>query len=269
MANMANTEAPIDMEHAGGIVTVILAKDMELPAPYDTHPQVHPLLAVDLPQVRADLSLKIPSTTKLVVVGGEIPSGTYAVLRRVLDDRNLVYVSKRNPTALGDALRRTLTKKEDTPAPPLKQKLREPLEAAAASPNNVLNMRQPQARGAVATLLQEADLSKSSSEEGRRLFRIAQARGISTTVGSLTSGVAHLKRKGGRTETPKSLMTEQQRVLIVFDEAIDAGRMMIAKLEVVRDYVSKTEQESMKWGAKIREFQALAAMVSQDIKDES
>lgn len=267
--------APIDLSKQGGVITVILAQHFELPKPYDTSPQVFPLLADDLPLMRDQLSEKIPPNTKIVLIGGNIPHGTYTVLQRVLDQRHLERVTRKNPAALSEAIRKVIygNGKSDAPAPQLTATIAENAIAAdgpvlvKTNGNGKAAPPAAQVRGAVTALCREADLGKGSAEEARRLFRVAQMRGISTTIPSLQQGITQLKRKGGRTETPKSIMTAQERALIVFDEAIAAGQKMIEGLTAVREYVANTEQTSVKIANKLREFQALAAMVQADTND--
>lgn len=245
--------APIDMTSVGGIITVILSKDMPLPEPYDTNPQVFPLLGSDLPQMRDELSAKIPSNTKVVLIGGEIPSGVFGVLRRVLDARNLKYVARANPTALGAALRLVLSKDPEAPPPALTTSIQIAAKALddLNKPSSQLKLAPPpQIRGSVSSLIAEADLSKGSSEEARRLFRLAQQRGITTTINSLTSGISNAKRKHGRSETPMSLMSPQQVVLKTMDDAI-------AGFTLVREYVEGAEKRIADMEAKIERLQSV------------
>ncbi len=263
----------VDLSHNGGIATVILAPEFNLPADYDLHPQVFPIISSELPSSVMDIDRKLPSTTKIVLIGGTIPATKFGFLRTVLTRRRLAFVIRRSEPALRDALSKCLPDRSRPAQPPVErqhppQPHPEPLTSSIADaaklpkPTNhpdfdapvqaqAANQGKNAPKGSISSLVQEcADLNKGSAEEARRLFRIAQSRGIPTTLGSLAQAITVQKRKGGRTEPPKSILTEQQRAVGALTDAI-------INLELVKEYVERTETLNLELTAKLNAFKAL------------
>lgn len=241
-------DVTVDLTTTGGLAVVVLGRDFDIPADYAYHPQVHPINASDLPSHEDDLNARFPPQTKIVLIGGELPGPIFGTLRTILTRRRLVFVQRRNAPALSAALADVLPVKPVTNGGAMAAALEVPTtpdaEGARTGPKTIAP------RGAVRDLVLEADLSKGSAEEARRLMRVAQQRGIPTTVASLSQGIAIAKRKGGRTETPRSLMSPQQKALQTLDEAI-------AGLQLIREYVADTEAMNHSLTKKLDAFKAL------------
>jgi hypothetical protein len=239
----------------GGIAVAILAKNFDLPSDYAYHSQILPILASDLPIDIDEMSARFPSTTKIVLVGGEIPSTAFGIMRTILTKRKLTFVQRKNETAFHDLLTKVIPKRERvTLGEALNAQREEEAKQKSEAPVGALKNPNPErSRGAVTEFVRaNADLGKGSSEEARRLLRLASAQGLQTTLGSLAQAVSTLKRKGGRTETPKSILSAQARALQVLDEAI-------AGLQLIRDYVEATEQKNAALEAKLARFKSVLA----------
>lgn len=228
---------PTNLTETGGIAVVVLADRFTMPDEYAQHAQVHPLPLADLAMDLDGLNRQIPPTTKMVLIGGELPSTTYASVRRLCERRSLTYVQRRNPPALTETLRTILPGQRAAPE-----------SSSDAGPRAAPT---PPKKGSLGAFVREhAQLGKGSAEEGRRLFPLARAAGIETTIGSITQAISVEKRRGGRTETPKSLMTAQQRVLGTLDDAI-------AGLALVREYVAETEVKNAALTEKLAKLTAI------------
>jgi hypothetical protein len=230
----------INVTETGGMAVVILGKEFDIPSDYAYHPQVMALLADKLPTSIEELSAKIPQTAKIVLIGGEIPGPQFGNLRTVFTRRSLTFVQRRNAMALEDALKNIVPIKNIRPA----------VDQKSASNGDQAKKKDMAPKGSIQTLVKEADLNKGSAEEARRLFGIAQQRGIPTTIPSLAQAIAVAKRKGGRTEPPRSIMSAQQNALKTLDEAISG-------LQLIREYVAQTEELNLELNRKLEAFKAI------------
>jgi hypothetical protein len=228
----------INVTETGGMAVVILGKEFDIPSDYAYHPQVMALLADKLPTSIEELSAKIPQTAKIVLIGGEIPGPQFGNLRTVFTRRSLTFVQRRNAMALEDALKNIVPIKNIRPVPEQR------------SNGDQSKKKDMAPKGSIQTLVKEADLNKGSAEEARRLFGIAQQRGIPTTIPSLAQAIAVAKRKGGRTEPPRSIMSAQQNALKTLDEAISG-------LQLIREYVAATEELNLELNRKLEAFKAI------------
>lgn len=243
---MSISSQPVNLTTSGGLAVVVLAERFELPEEFAHHAQVHPLTLADLAIDREGIERQIPKSTKMVVIGGELPTTTYATLRKVLERRAITYVHRRNPPAVRESLRAML---------PERSEIAEPADEAVVEAPVVAVPSESAKRGAITEFVKaRADLGKGSAEEGRRVFALARAAGLTTTVGSVTQAIAILKRKGGRTETPRSLMSDQARALTTLDDAI-------AGLALVREYVESVETLN---GKLQRRIAKMTAAMSED-----
>lgn len=231
----------IDLSAQGGIAVVILAKGIELPKDFAFHPQILAYDSVDLPNYVDDLSEKIPSTARVVLIGGELPGDQFSTIRAALARRHLTYITRRNPVALDAALRQVLPTKK----PPV-------VDADVPANGNGNGARSAAPKGSLSELIKEANLSKGSAEEARRLFALAQSRGITTTVGSLQTGISNRKRREQVGGVVKSVMSPQQKAVSVLDDAI-------MNLQLIRDYVVDTEAANAELSQKVAAFRKLLA----------
>lgn len=227
---MAPTEVDLSK---GGVVTLVLGTGYELPTEFAFHPQVH---VVDASLVNPTHEGWIPSTTKIVIHTDHIPEKVYQYLQTIVRQRRLVYLPRKANGAILTELRRLLPVKpangngagKDAEKPGKETKA----EAAAAAEGKTIA-----ARGSIIGLVKElADLRKGSSEEGKRLFHIAQQRGIKTTLGSVKQAVTQAKRKQGRGDIPLSAQPAQGAGIQVYagiQAAIEALTQIQAHAETL------------------------------------
>jgi len=212
------------------MAVLVLAKDMEVPKPFALHPQILPLPVGDLTTSLPAVSAKLPSNTKLVVIAGELSQLAFGLVTKAAQRRSIPYVHRRNAQAVLDVLRHAL------PERPVVDSIPDPAPATGVTSNGDSEAAPAAAvaparaaKGSIRDFIKaEADLGKGAAEEARRLFVLAQQRGIPTTFASLSQGIAIAKREGGRTGVPKSVMSAQQRALATLNEAI-------AGLELIRE----------------------------------
>jgi hypothetical protein len=211
----------------GGTAVVITAPDFECPRPFDVHPQLCILPSADLPQNLPAVADQFPPNTRIVLIGGELPRLMFGLVRQAAERRQAPWLHRSNPAALGDVLAKMLAK-PTVPGVPL-------AAPAPATPES-----EGRRKGRVSDFIRaEADLSKGSAEEARRLMGIAQQRGIATTFGSLSQAISQAKRKAGATGVPKSIQPASVKALNTLDESI-------AGLQLIREYVETVEQENLK-----------------------
>jgi hypothetical protein len=202
----------VDLSRGGTAVLIAPTSEYQVPDEWRLHPQVVPLTYAELAE---DIHEKIPATAKILVTAERLPSPLYSALQTVVRRRTgLVHINRSTPEAVAEVLRA--------------------LFKGAGKGNGELRVTK---RGALQGLIARADLSKGSAEEARRLIKIAQTEGITTTLGSLAQGISVRKRKAGRGELPTSVRTPQMQALLVLDQAIDG-------LKLIRDYVNDTEVEN-------------------------
>jgi hypothetical protein len=255
---MADPEQYVNLSQEGGVAVVVLAHAFKVPDEYAYHPQLVSLPVADLPTDWGELSNAIPSTTKIVLVAGELPADNYRSLRTVLQRRSLNYIVRRNTFALRDALVKVLPERKapvpDADADKAPPKANGAAVDAEAPPPPPVN----EVKGRVSAFVaQHADLTKGSAEEARRLMRVAVGLGVKTTVASLAQAVSNLKRKRQASETPRSLMSAQQKALVTLDEAIGHMTDSIAALQLIREYVEQTETLNLGLQKKLAKFKSM------------
>lgn len=204
---MAET-IPVDLSK-GGVVTVVLGKGYEIPTEYAFDPRVH---VVDGASIDPRNEGWVPSTTRIVIHTDHIPEKTYQYLSTIMRQRRLVYLPRKSKDAIKAELDKLLPKRS--------------MDAKANGNGGNGKTHEPEpvntdlkltGKGSVIGFCKaHADLSKGSGVEGRRLFVLAQAHGLKTTLGSLTQGVAVLKRRAGKGDIPASAQPAQGAGTIVF-----------------------------------------------------
>lgn len=220
----------------GGLAVVILAGDVQIPSDYDLNPQVLPFTMNQISGDETFINQKIPSQTRVVLVSDHINKYVYDGLRNVLARRNVPCLLRKGQDSIANALSELFPNK----------KIILPANGGKGEKQEESKKHAP--KGSLLTLIAQADLSKGTAEEARRLFRIAQLEGISTTLGSLSTGISNRKRKERRGEIPKSVLSPQKQALRVLDEAIES-------LSLIRSYVESTEQENDELKAQLRKIQ--------------
>lgn len=205
----------------GGSAVIITAPGFDCPRPFNAHPQLCVLASADLPIHGSDIATQFPPNTRLVVIGGELPRPAFMAVRTVAERRHLPWLQRNDPAGLTAILAKVLAKTTG----------QEPAEAAPETDKRK--------RGPVAEFVQaEADLTKGAAEEARRLFVIAQQRGLQTTLGSLSQAIGNAKRKAGATGVPKSIQPASVK-------ALDTLQDSIAGLQLLTEYITTVEKENI------------------------
>lgn len=181
---MSDSNAREHLRSGGGVVTLLLGMGYDVPSDYAHHPQVHGVAANGIK--RGAEAAAIPSNTRAIIVTDRIDQQTYNRLKDAMRHRGLVYISRRNQEAIGHTLADLLPKNAPKPKP-------EP-----AATNNG-GERTIAGRGVIKALANEADLSKPTVEEARRLFAVAKSRGIISTLASVEQSI-RARRKAEQSE---------------------------------------------------------------------
>jgi hypothetical protein len=250
--HMAAVEGEVDLSK-GGMVTVCLGKGFEAPSEFAFDPRVHFIMTAGLsPQ-----ALQIPSQTKILIVTDRIGSQLFGSITAVCRRRGFPYLPRKTDGAIVNELKKLLPAKphtvpdanshggQDTPRG-------ESPASAPASNGNGHGNGSPSAsipttptgmapKGSIRDLAKEADLSKSSAEEGKRLYGIAQMRGIPTTLGSITQAISQLKRKGGRGDLPVSLAP--QSVLLQLSRGITEAIEALQRIQVQAEELERGKED--------------------------
>jgi len=235
----------------GGTVTLLLAKGVDCPSEYLHHPMVHVLDATAF--TPADVSRCFPSNSRAIILTRNLPKRFYDSLQVELRRRKAVYLYR--PTM--GSIENELMKIVATAHPPSNGNGASVTVGEAAKITEVkvsAEKRALAAKGSIQALAAQADPTKSTAEEARRLFGIAKAQGITTTLGSLTQSISKFKRKHGLTDRPASAVPPETntrlRALQVLDDAI-------AGLALVREYVEKVEGDNDRLMARIAKYQEI------------
>jgi hypothetical protein len=216
----------------GGVIVVLLGDnhDNEVDDDYRLNPMVHVVDARGLGT--GDIDKCLPSNTKALVMTKDIPQNLYHRLKSELDRRKIVYVYRNGRAAIDDELRKHL---KMTPRP-----------IALVPPADGKKKIAP--HGAVMQLIRESNLdySKSTADEARRLFSVAQLQGIPSTFGSIAQAISKYKRTAGRGEIPQSVVgkdkSERLKAIEVLDQCMNMMTTLHGKLKTIYDFVEKTER---------------------------
>lgn len=235
-------ENEVDLS-TGGTCVVVLSRDYQLESDFSFHRQILPLSVDQLAGTKEEIEKKIPPTTKVVVLSDGIPGFTYQNLHAVFRRRGLVYIQRKNQESINQELKKLFP-----------EKARATTIASHQVSSNGDGEHKPKkiaGHGVIATLVAEnVNLREANASEAKRLFRIAQEQGITTTIASLAQAIAKHRRKSGSTGVVKSAMSKQQQALAILDEAI-------TNLGLIRDYVAETEQRNSDLEAKLETVAAL------------
>lgn len=237
--------APIEIDLTkGGVVTLVLGQGYDVPTEFAYHPQVHVINAQTIDPKNEGW---VPTTTRIVIHTDHIPEKVYQYLQTILRQRRLTYLTRKTPGAILTELQRLLPRqKVEASGNGHGNGAAATATAERLTTRGTLPKMAP--RGSIQALVAElADLSKGSGEEGRRLFKIAQAKGIKTTLASVTQAVAKAKRKGGRGDIPVSAQPVAQaagtQVYTGITLAVEALKTAIVELERLRDAAETLEKD--------------------------
>jgi hypothetical protein len=255
----------INLTTEPGVATVILGSGMELPDDYRKHPRIQTIDGSDLPPDPADILGLLPSQTRVVLVGGLLSRPVFAAFRTAMHRRRLVYVTRDSRAELKAAIDQVFPKVNATS------------EMEANTPKRVLpptdGRRGPKIKspkGALrAFVLAHVDTSRlvvkahgvvGATEEAKRLFPLAQAEGLKTSLGSLANTIGQVvKRKLPRKQADalQSIVPQSQlyamggdraKVLQLVDDAI-------AAFQLIREYIQAHEKD----GGRASELEAALA----------
>lgn len=180
----------------GGVVTLLLGKGYQCPTEFAFHGQVH---QVDTATVDPNHEGWIPSTTRIVVFTDHIPDKVYQYMMATCRQRRVPYLNRKTPGAVAVELQKLF---------PVKKAEGNGNGNGHAKAQEVVPETK-QAKGSVKDfVLKHADLTKGSAEEGRRVYRMAVADGVTTTLASVTQIISKEKRTTGRGDIPVSAVPQ-------------------------------------------------------------
>ena len=247
----------------GGLITVALGRNVELPPRWQQEPRVYPLRTAQLDY--DTLREAMPSNTRIVILTDHIPGHLVQPIHREIQKRHLNYLVRKSPAAVDDELARWLPTheaqvvvEEPPPAPPpdeppplppdIEEEIVEALTDALVTEieNGTLvtdpapTRQEPMptspkaAHGSITAFVLEhgdfSDPSVTSADEARRLFQLAKNHGVTTTVASLAQIVGLQKKQRAKpTRPPVRRAAETARpVPLLF--ALDAVMTAIGQL---------------------------------------
>lgn len=254
---MAATEGKQEVDLSkGGMVTVCLGKGFDIPSDFAYDPRVHFIVTAGLsPQ-----ALQIPSQTKIVIVTDRIGAQVFGSITSVCRRRGFPYLPRKTEDAIVNELKKLLPAKIQTVPD---AGLDTPRVGGDGSPssNGHGSQNPPSAsipgtpsgmapKGSIRDLAKEADLSKGSAEEGRRLYGIAQVRGIPTTLSSITQAISQLKRKGGRGDLPVSLAP--QSALLQLSQGITEAIEALQRIQTHAEALERGKEDLLSENQELR-----------------
>lgn len=232
-----------DLEPLGheDFVTVFLGKEQFGPKDFRDHPQVQYLTA-DNAMHFARVRDQISERSKVYITTEGIPYKLFQEIIELAKDRHLPYVHRKHPNGVAVVLakyfpegREAITHALDNAGDPVPEK------------------------GRIQALLDRADvdLSKSSTEEARRIFAIAQKDGIVTTLNSLAQAIGVRKRKAGSGDIPASAR-KRNPTLEILTELED----MQIRLGLMKEYIETTTAENTRLRAQLADVHRVLGVVA-------
>lgn len=243
----------------GGVVTVFLGKDYNLPDEFARHPQVRGVTANDLSPYKARGELD--GNTRAVILTNRITPNVWNALKEELDRRHILYALRITPEALNNTLADIFDR---TPPDTSEDEAEEAMVEAVAAPvadepvvvapvngNHAPVVRPRAPRHVVPNLIEEhwpTVQHMTPTEAARHLLPIAEQRQIPTTPDSIAQAfrvrrntpqpVTFTPEPAPKTTTPvvptPTVGNERLEVLRVLDNTI-------AGLQLVREYVATVE----------------------------
>jgi hypothetical protein len=231
-----------DLSDGIGLAIIILGRGGDLPTDYAFHPQVKPIDGSKLSPRQIDLQMPVHTRIVIFGTGEKLRRDVFTSIHDVLKRRQLPYLLRESDEAVRASLADLL---------PEKPKQTSTVQAKPEPPA-VVEAKKIAARGTVMALITEhaaallaEDSQMPAAEMARRLFRIAQDKGVPTTVQSLQQQVRQWKRTAGVGERPASAQTPERRVLSAMDTAIESAEELLRNLKAIRaDYASKEKEVS-------------------------
>jgi hypothetical protein len=255
----------------GGVVTVLLSRGTDMPAEYTHHPLVHVIEAADLNPV--DVEKCFPSNSKALLTTQNIPKPLYERLTKEIQRRKAVALYRPTTGALEQELNRIVhTSRLVSSSGKTVATMATVGDVAAAKTNGDATVDSKSGKnapkGAIGALVAEHDnLAESISEAGRRLFRVAQSKGIHTTLGSVTQGVSKYRRLRQSGSRPASAVPKavNQRLggLRLLEDTIERLATAAEGLNALREWIEKQETERHEMEKQLGKAKALAQLVQE------
>src|SRR5262245_25937410 len=101
-ADAAFAHARTQLEKNGGVATVILGRDQDVPSAWSAHPRVHWTVASEVN--RHQLGHALPSNTRLVLFTERIDAPIFRAIRKETDRRHLPYLSRKTAQSVCEEL---------------------------------------------------------------------------------------------------------------------------------------------------------------------
>lgn len=242
--------APVERQPAdlsqGGLILLLLGEGEDCPQKYAMHGQVKPIMGSNIRGGR-DFDVHIPQNCKIVLFQGRLAErrvflGVHDVLKR----RRLPYVIRDNAAGIEAVIDELLGGKSHPPQP----------KAPTATLGDVARAPLQEAKRAIAEkgsikafieaelpALFKAEPQAANAELGRKLFRIAQEKAISTTEGSLTQAVRVWKKEHRIGTLPESIKPPEQKTLGGIEEAIELTEQALRRMKAIKDlYLGQQEE---------------------------
>lgn len=245
----------------GGVVTVLLGRGVDCPAEYLHHPCVRVVETEKFDTSDAERCFTSNSRAFLTTSG--LPKRFYDRFQMEVRRRKSIVMYRPTTGSLENELRkivatsRMMTEHEGSNGNG-KGIGTSTVGEAAKMTEGVKKTIAP--KNAIANLASQCDPKKSTAEEARRLFQVAQAQGLKTTLGSVTQAVSKYKRKHGMTDRPASAVAPEVNKRLSALRVLDDS---IAGLALVREYVETVEAENQQLQEKLEKYRKFAAALSE------
>jgi hypothetical protein len=254
---------PVDLK-LGGVIAVVLGEGGDLPTEYGFHPRVRPIDGRIIDP--RDPQQQLPANAQAVIFGGgkkldrKIFEGVHEYLKR----KRILYRICNNDEHLLQALKEMV---------PEEKKAAEVAAPKTEDEKTDVAKRQQAGHGAIKRLVEEhvpqllkKDPTMPISEMGRQLFRIAQDKGISTTLGSCEQCARVYKRSHGVGERPPSVQSEEQKGLTGIYEIIGHMEAAVASMKRMRQAFIDREAEHAKLSKQIATMKEVFGVFKNEIE---
>lgn len=206
--------ASVDLSQ-GGCAVVMIGFNGEVDE-YKTHPQIK---FIDSKKIKpGELDAEVPQNTKVVIITEGMPQYPYQWIMSYARRKSIPFLHRKTNQAIKQTLDDFFPKNG------------KPATQEEATESRV--------KGKLNELKSHIDFSKSNSENAKELLKIAAAKGIKSTLGSLAQLVANQRRATGQIpERPKSARSKLDVSVELFDR-------MIEDLKSMRDFIIETTEEN-------------------------
>jgi hypothetical protein len=262
------SQTPIDLSDGKAMVACVIGRGYKLPKDISGHPQVAVYNGLEKFDTGALPPLPPKDVLKAVVYTDGLALDRTQALQHEAKRRGILYVSRNTDGSLTDLLRNWIATSPraghlagtnghhvdepeiDPSGPPPPH---EPIELQHTKD------RVNAPRGAIQELVKENhDPHAPVSAEARRLVDIAKRKGFPTTVASVEQAIRTYRRRHGIGGVPESLLPPEERDRLAALKTLDDA---IAGLQLMRDWVERTEAENVQLKAKLAAIQGVFGSV--------